>query len=134
MPAQTLRILMIEDSRGDAALIHHALAASDSPRFDLATARSVAEAREHLAARWDAVLLDLSLPDSSGLRTLRHVQGAVPGIPIVVLSRNDDPELASRCIAWGASDFLVKGRADAAEVRRALSDAVERRRSEAPQS
>jgi DNA-binding NarL/FixJ family response regulator len=123
---QRLRILMIEDSRGDAALVSHVLAASEDPSFDVTAAGSVAEARERLSQRFDVVLLDLSLPDSNGLRTLRNIQGAAPRVPIVVLSRSDDPEMAARCLEWGASGFLVKGRDGATEVCRALCDAVER--------
>jgi len=123
-----LRVLIIEDSREDAALVGHALGRSEEPSFEFVTAGSVEEARSHLWRRFDAVLLDLALPDSHGLRTLRHIQGAAPRVPIVVLSRADDPELVSRCIEWGASDFPVKGRAGASEMLDALTAAVERGR------
>lgn len=57
----------------------------------------------------DLTLLDLTLPDSSGLGTLKSVLSVSAETPIVVLSGNEDADVAARAVRHGAVDFLVKG-------------------------
>jgi len=57
----------------------------------------------------DVVLLDLSLPDSSGLDTFLTAKAAAPQVPIVVLTGLDDEVVAATALQRGAQDYLVKG-------------------------
>jgi signal transduction histidine kinase len=87
----------------------------------------LAESLQCLAAdRFDLILLDLSLPDSQGLDTLRAVHARACATPIVVLTGTDDETLGVAAIRHGAQDYLVKGRTDARFLVRALRYAVER--------
>ena len=86
----------------------------------LERARSLVEARrDSSAGAFDAVLLDLGLPDSSGLETFRRLHSAAGDTPIVVLTASDDDGLAVGAVHAGAQDYLVKSSTDAAAARRA---------------
>lgn len=80
--------------------------------------------------RFDVVLLDLSLPDSFGLDTLRTLQDFIPDIPVVVLTGADDRELALQAMATGAQDYLVKDRISAQLLERSIRYAIERKKAE----
>jgi signal transduction histidine kinase len=80
--------------------------------------------------RFDVVLLDLSLPDSFGLDTLRKLQAFAPDIPSVVLTGADDLELALQAMAVGAQDYLVKDQLSGQLLERSIRYAIERKKAE----
>ena len=80
--------------------------------------------------RFDVVLLDLSLPDSFGLDTVKQLHELAPDIPVVVLTGVDDRELALQAMAIGAQDYLVKGQISAQLLERAVRYAIERKKAE----
>ena len=82
---------------------------------------------------FDAVLLNLSLPDSQGIGTLTRVHAAKPSMPIVVLTSLDDEELGLQLLQAGAQEYLVKAEMTASLLRRSLRYAVERKRAEVHQ-
>lgn len=79
----------------------------------------------------DVALLDLTLPDASGLDAVRRVCAAAPGLPIVVMTSVDDEDLARRAVEAGAQDYLLEGAIDPPLLQRCLSYAVERKVFEA---
>ena len=82
-----VRVLLVEDSSDDVDLVQESLGPATEAQFEVHTACRLKEAHHQLAARqFDLVLLDLSLPDSSGLRTLETVLAWDTGLPIVVLT------------------------------------------------
>jgi CheY-like chemotaxis protein len=78
----------------------------------------------------DVVLLDLALPDSQGLDTLRTVHSQLPHAPVVVLTGLDDGARAFSALREGAQDYLVKCHFDSASLIRSVRHAVERKRIE----
>ena len=74
----------------------------------------------------DAVLLDLSLPDSSGIDTFERVREQFPEVPVVILSGLEDEELAIEIVKKGAQDYMVKGRDTGEVIVRSLRYAIER--------
>ena len=119
-------ILVVEDNLGDVSLIRQALA-EGAPEVEMTAVGSVAAAVGALeAAVFDCVLLDLGLPDAAGLDGLAALlaQGAPP---ILVLTGQDDQELALAAIGRGAEDYLVKTGLAPDVLARALRYAVERR-------
>src|SRR6202022_1296244 len=72
------------------------------------------------------VLLDLNLPDSKGAETFRNILSKAPGVPVVVLSGQDDEELAVTAVHQGVQDYLVKGDFDSKQLARAMGYAIER--------
>jgi len=131
MNASAIRVLLIEDNEADALLLKHTLSDAGGDCFDLTHAELMAEARELLASRpFDVVLLDLSLPDSQGLRTVERANAAAPGLPIVVLTGLDDEATGVEAVRKGAQDYLVKGQFDGRLLGRAIHYAMERKQAE----
>jgi len=125
---QRLRVLLVEDDPGDAFLVGELLEEADAP-VTLRTARSLAEAVDELG-EVDCVLLDLGLPDVSGLPALRQLLRTGPGVAVCVLTGLADEHLGMAAVAEGAQDYLVKGRVDGVLLSRAIRYAVERRRAD----
>jgi serine phosphatase RsbU (regulator of sigma subunit) len=124
-----LRVLLVEDDDGDALLVEELLAAwGGSVR--LAHARSLAEAESLPLGQLDCALLDLNLPDASGLDALHRLRGASDSPPILVLTGFDDERRGVEAVGAGAHDYLLKGRVDGNLLMRSIRYAVERRRSE----
>ena len=82
------------------------------------------------SARPDCVLLDLNLPDASGIAALERIRGVDPNLPIVVLTGLSDEHFGMSAVASGAQDYLVKGRVEPEMLRRAVLYAIERKRAE----
>ena len=121
-----LDVLLVEDSPTDVLLTEEAL--SPPSRFRLRSSERLAQALRLLAeAHFDVVLLDLGLPDSQGLDTLRRLRDKNRKVAVVVLTGKDDEELALRALQEGAEDYLVKGQVDAGRLRRSIRYSLERR-------
>jgi signal transduction histidine kinase len=104
---------------------------SGDASFCLAHVEGMTEAVGRLGSNeFDAVLLDLSLPDSRGLDTIKCVAAAAPNLPIIVLTGLDDETLGMEALRQGAQDFLVKGRTDGRLLARAIRYAMERKHAE----
>ena len=123
----TVRLLLIEDNPGDALLLQRSLEMAFPDRYWIAHAASLGEARMALTEHaFHAVLLDLGLPDSQGLRSVEAIRAAAPALPLVAMTGLDDEKLASEAIRRGAQDYLLKGQADAALIARSIRHAIER--------
>ncbi len=126
MPVEPIHVLLVEDDDLYVHMLRAALATA-TPHVELERCASLAGASVLLGQRrYDAVLLDLNLPDSSGLETIERTLAQAPGIPIVVLTSTADLESALAAVQHGAQDYLVKGEADGAIMSRALRYAIER--------
>lgn len=131
MSAKVLKILLIEDNPGDARLIKEALSEVESTEIELSHATRLQEGLAKLAAEnFDVLLLDLSLPDASGLDTIRQAHKAVAGVPIIVLTGFNDEAFSITVVHEGAQDFLVKGQFDGALLMRAIRYAIERKEAQ----
>lgn len=124
-----LSVLLVEDNPADARLLRELLADVPAARFRWTQAGRLDETLRVLdGGTFDLILLDLSLPDSSGLATLSRTQHALPHCPIVVLTGLDDETVALQAVQGGAQDFLVKGYFDGRALAAAMRNAVERKR------
>jgi diguanylate cyclase (GGDEF)-like protein/PAS domain S-box-containing protein len=74
-----------------------------------------------------AVLLDLSLPDSDGTRTLEELFKVAPEIPILVLGGENQEAAAAEAVSRGAQDYLLPDHLDSYSLPRALHSAIERK-------
>ena len=70
---------------------------------------AVSRLRSH---RWDLIILDLTLPDGSGLDVLKRVREAEKRMPVLILSMHAAEQFARRAIAAGAAGYLTKDTAD----------------------
>ena len=120
-----MTVLLIEDNPGDARLIQAQLASVNGRSFNLEWHSRLSAGLERLAqGGLAAVVLDLHLPDSDGLETLRRVMAQAPGVPILVLTGLDDEAMASAAVHAGAQDYLIKGKADAVVPNAVVPNAV----------
>lgn len=126
-----VQILMVEDNPGDARLTRELLRDADGLTIDLVHADSLTRGLEALDERsFDAVLLDLSLPDTTGIEGVTRVNEKNPMIPIIVLSGQVNEEVAIAALQEGAQDYLMKGQGDGYLMGRTIRYAIERKRIE----
>ncbi|HMF44112.1 MAG TPA: response regulator [Polyangia bacterium] len=103
------RILLVDDS-DDVRRSVRAVLAGAVPDPAIGEAADAAGALALLAQqRWDVVVLDLSLPDRSGLETLRDIRRLQPALPVVVMSFHGEVEYAAAARAAGAASYIAKG-------------------------
>lgn len=127
MNGSPLRVLMIEDSLTDAMLVQGELRRSCFAAFKVTRVDSLAAGLSLLSDKdFDVVLLDLLLPDSVDIETVRAVHGAEPNVPIVVLSSIQDEAVAVDAIRNGAQDYIIKGHLDGDVLALSLRLAIER--------
>ena len=125
---QRIRVLVVEDNSRDAEFVQWLLARCEFARFEVTRAARLSSALPIAQSmRCDLVLLDLSLPDALGLRTLREFVLAVPSIPIIVLTGLDEESTVLQAIGHGAQDYFVKGRNDMRLLSRSIRFAIERK-------
>ena len=121
-------VLLVEDSAVDATLVRGLLKHAGGEPFCVTQARTLAEALRFLSrADIDLVILDLNLPDSIGLETLRRVV-AQSALPIVVLTGTDEA-VGIQAMREGAQDYLPKGQLQAPLLARSVRYAIERHRA-----
>ncbi len=126
-----VRVLLVEDNPMDARLIQEYLRVSPLLRCDLTIASRLSTAIEALDEEGaDVILLDLTLPDSSGLDTVERVLAAAQGIPVIVLTGLDDVELGIQAVSRGVQDFLTKDLLGSGLPDRSIRYAIERARAE----
>jgi PAS domain S-box-containing protein len=127
-----IEVLLVEDSPSDAQLLCEFLHDYPPQRFAIEHVERLEEAIRLVAERtFDVVLLDLTLPDSTGLGTCTRMRRAAPHVPIVVLTGVDDETIALEAMRQGVEDYLVKGQIiHGGTIGRTIRYAVERSRSE----
>jgi signal transduction histidine kinase len=131
MTPSPIRILLVEDSPSDAALLEESLGAETRAQFQFTLVESWAEATKRLRqCPFDLMLLDLSLPDIHGRETFIQARAQAPRLAIVVLTGVNDEALGLEAVRHGIQDYLLKGEADGRQTARAMRYAIERKRAE----
>jgi Flp pilus assembly CpaE family ATPase len=130
MDGKTLNVLLIEDNPDYTELVQHWLSAGgDEVAYVLNWTDSLAAGMRRLSQGGvDVILLDLGLPDCTGVETFTSTRAYAPGIPIIVLSAGDSESLALQMIQEGADDYLVKGTCNADLLLRSIRYSIERHR------
>jgi serine phosphatase RsbU (regulator of sigma subunit)/DNA-binding NarL/FixJ family response regulator/anti-sigma regulatory factor (Ser/Thr protein kinase) len=128
--AAALRVMLIEDDRTYAWLVEEMLVeAFPGDALEVVTFGALGPATEEVRVI-DCALVDLSLPDASGLRVVDAVLSAMPEVPVVVLTGAEDEGLALQAVEHGVQDYLVKRRVDPEVLGRSVRYAIERKRAE----
>lgn len=126
----TLSILIIEDNQADLVLIREYLAEKQAFPYEVMTAGTLESAMDLLARHdFDVVLLDLSLPDSFGLDTVRRVITNFPEIAVIVLTGLQDEDTALQSVRYGAQDYLEKQHLSPVMLYKSISYSMERKKS-----
>jgi signal transduction histidine kinase len=124
-----MNILLVEDNPADARLIGETLKESHAVTFRLTHRERLADALAGIgSSSFDAVLLDLNLPDSLGLDTVARMIAAAPNLPVIVLTGFEDEFTGVKAVEMGAQDYLVKGRVSEFIVTRAIVYACQRKK------
>ncbi|GAA1313061.1 fused response regulator/phosphatase [Saccharothrix xinjiangensis] len=126
-----ISVLLVEDDEGDAVLVEALLDEVDAD-VELHRARTLREA-ELLLTKVDCVLLDLGLPDTTGLDGLTRLIAHPAPVAIIVLTGLNDEHQGTRAVAAGAEDYLVKGQVDGVGLARGIRYAVGRKHAEETQ-
>ena len=131
MSITPIKVLLIEDNRGDYELILKMLEKSESSEFELIHTLRLSSGIELLENNtFDAILLDLGLPDSEGLESFNVVLKKHPEIPTIILTGLANEEIGIKAIKYGAQDYLVKGEFNGKLLIRAIQYAIERKKLE----
>jgi len=126
-----MKLLLVEDNPADADFLAASLRRQRAGDVELVHVQSLAAAADQLGLdSFDVVLLDLHLPDGSGLQCLDAIQAVNNEIPIVVLSGQDDEDFAVSILNKGAQDYLVKWEGQGRTILRSIRYAIERKKSD----
>lgn len=105
------KVLAVEDDPSLAFVLKETLEYTDKAKIDATMASSLGEALKELRkGDFEMVLLDLTLPDSDGIDTLKKMLDKADGLPVVVVTGHDDPGLAREVVEAGGKACLLKGR------------------------
>ena len=126
--SKVTKILLIEDSGTDALLLIKYFEKLETNQFDLVRAKLLAEGLDNLQKDdFDLILLDLFLPDSSGIESIKKIQNINSEIPIIVLTGMDREEIALQALREGAQDYIVKGQVFGSLLLRSINHSIERK-------
>lgn len=131
MIRNSITVLLIEDNPADARLIKEMLAESSPGDFKLEWFDRLSMGIEYLKDHSvDVVLLDLTLPDSTGIATFEKLFKHAPHLPIIVLTGVNDEQMAIESMRSGLQDYLIKNKVDGEMLSRSMSYSIERKRLE----
>lgn len=131
METDCIQVLLIEDVPMFADVMQNMLQEAKGVHFEIRGADSLKTGLARLEqCKPDVILLDLSLCDRTGQGSFEHVRNLVAPVPIIVLSSQDDENLALKAVQEGAQDYLVKGAINAHLLVRSIRYAIERKRAE----
>jgi len=126
-----VKILLIEDSPSDTYLFREMLLQSKLSDVEIESVDRLSSGLQRLAdGKFDAVLLDLGLPDSQGLDSLVKLVDLAPNLPTIVLTGQSDEELAVQAVQMGAQDYLFKNQMTGDILGRVIRYAIERKQVE----
>lgn len=126
---EPIKILLVEDDLFYEDYLSEIFAEETEISYELNHVVRIKDCVEHLEQdNFDVILIDLNLPDCTGLDTIYEVESQASNTPIIVLTEQDDNELASQALQSGAQDYLVKGQIDRSTLERSIRYAIERNR------
>jgi PAS domain S-box-containing protein len=126
-----IKVLLVEDNPGDARLIRALLDDAGSIQYVLKHSNTLTDGLVALSENApDVILLDIGLPDISGLDSVPVIKNLAPKLPIIMLTGLDDENTAISCLHLGVQDYLVKGKIDSELLVRSIRYAIERKRVE----
>jgi len=132
MPEQAVNILHVEDDDMDAELMRDALCDSgNSKNFSIIHVSSLRIALDEMKKnKYDAILLDLNLSDIRGMDNVIAIKEENPDIPVIVLSGDDNDNVALEAIDNGAQEYVMKGHCNGKIIRLAIHSSIRRKQVE----
>jgi len=128
---EEISVLVIEDNPGDARLIEEMLKDVSKLAFEVETSDLLIKALKIFESyKFDAILLDLNLPDSIGLETVSKTLEVIRDTPIIVLTGLNEEKIAISSVKRGIQDYLVKEQLNSMLLVRSIQYAIERKKTE----
>jgi two-component system, cell cycle response regulator len=125
-----ISILLIDNNQDFVFLIRKALSQASGQGIEITQASRLSEALQHISTRtFDAIVLDISLPETDQFDAFTRIRRQAPETPIVVLTADDNLDIALQTVRRGAQDYLVKGRVTGQLLSRSLRYAIERQQA-----
>lgn len=122
----TLKVLVVEDNPGDYLLVEEYLQSADN-NYSIVHAETMGVAEKFLAAeKYDVILLDLSLPDSTGVNSVRVIVESNNHTPVIVLTGFGNRQYGIDSLKTGAADYLVKDEINSSVLEKSISYCIER--------
>jgi sigma-B regulation protein RsbU (phosphoserine phosphatase) len=129
MPQEQLKILLIEYDPGFARYLGEMLGQARELTAEMWPARDLGAGLSELQAKgFDAVLVDIYVPDGAGLANILLIRAQAPYVPIIAVGDSDDEIVALEAVHAGAQDYLVKSQLTPAWLERSIRYAIERHR------
>jgi len=124
-----LSVLVVEDNPGDYELVVEYLSDVSNASYQFKHCVSLQDISGVLkSTHIDVILLDLSLPDSSGIDTVSNVRSISKSLPIIVLTGIDNDELGEQAIQQGAQEYLNKNELSGRMLARIIKYAIKRKK------
>lgn len=135
MKLESCTILLVEDNPGDAHLVkkllHDGATAFGVSKINVVHVAQLSMALDSVSKNnFEAIILDLSLPDSHGLEAVTRLSVAAPTTPIIVFTGTEDSATSLQALHEGAQDYLLKNELDFKTITKAILFAIERKRTE----
>ena len=130
MLSNRLNVLLVEDNPGDARLIREMLTRDEyfGASYSVIHVPDLQTAAQTCGMdQFHVILLDMNLPDSSGLSTIQHLSSLTPQVPIVILTGVHDEQLAHLSATYGAQDYIIKSECTGPLLKRIMHFAIERK-------
>jgi len=125
---QLITILLVEDNPGDVLIVKELLKSSGI-NYSLKNVHTIKETLLLCnEQQFDVLLLDLGLPDSIGLETLKKIQMSKMISPVVVMTGLDDEDIALESLREGAQDYIVKNKLSSGDIVRGIKYGIERKK------
>lgn len=129
--SQIIRVLLVEDSPTEAMLIEAALADNEDVLFDVCHTICLKDTQLALKQQsFDIVVLDLTLPECSGMETFTRLHASCPTVPVVILTANASKTIALESVKQGAQDYILKEQIENMQLSMSLRYAIERKKAE----
>lgn len=129
--SENFNILLVEDNEADQYLLEQMLLSSRLRIKKIYTASTIKEAIHSLeTSEINFVLLDLTLPDSFGIDSLKNIKALIQGIPVIILTGLADANVALEALKQQAQDYLVKGEFDTNLLVKSIEYSIERKKIE----
>lgn len=130
--SKAVRILLVEDNPADARALREMLAEARTFEFELREVASMSAAESYLVVeRFDVIVLDIFLPDSSGMETYERARSAARQTPILILTGLNNQSFAAKLMQVGAKGYFIKGTVDQEHFIRSIQSVL-RKKTERP--
>jgi len=119
---------LVEDNPGDVLIVKEYLKYSEI-NFDLTHSSTLSDAMSQASSNgFDVILLDLGLPDSLGLETLKRMNASALKAPVIIMTGLDDEDIALTSLKEGAQDYLFKNSLSSQNIVHSIRYRMERKK------